>query len=230
MKSRTGARHTTTMTDELDQELALDSTTRETTAVPDAANVMRRAVARARNDIDEPASPNDTTVNGSMDGLFSDDGSLRDPTDLSNDSRDPVEVYEDWLSTTDESAYEHYQNALDNDEKYGDRSREELLRAAIKMAFSNHDTPDELDLPSIDDIHGSVPQFLTHQEHRETLSIDRDEDEIEELEGGKLIDECPECEEENVRVNTIEVQTRAADESGTQISKSSCGCTYKRSD
>ncbi|OYR56674.1 hypothetical protein [Halorubrum halodurans] len=41
---------------------------------------------------------------------------------------------------------------------------------------------------------------------------------------------CPKCGRDNIEIRWIVQQTRAADESGTEIGKTTCGCTIRRAD
>jgi len=49
-------------------------------------------------------------------------------------------------------------------------------------------------------------------------------------EDGKTLDECPKCGAEDVSASQVEIQTKGADESGTQVTKTGCGCTIRRTD
>ncbi|OYR56672.1 hypothetical protein [Halorubrum halodurans] len=55
-------------------------------------------------------------------------------------------------------------------------------------------------------------------------------DPIGEDEDADGTETCPKCGTDGVSMHTVEQQTRAADESGTQVTKTSCGCTIRRTD
>lgn len=80
-----------------------------------------------------------------------------------------------------------------------------------------------------EDLHVSGGLTITHhQEERPDIWAGVDSDEQDA--GEQSFDECPKCGAEDVSASTVELQTRAADESGTQVTKTSCGCTIRRTD
>lgn len=56
-------------------------------------------------------------------------------------------------------------------------------------------------------------------------------DETRESGGGtQQLTECPKCGAGGVETFTQILQTRAADESGTEVTRTTCGCTLRRTD
>jgi DNA-directed RNA polymerase subunit M/transcription elongation factor TFIIS len=105
--------------------------------------------------------------------------------------------------------------------KFLGMTREELIEYHAEKEMN-----DEGDVTV--DASGAASFSITmHQEESEDKFAGLD-DEVSN--GGTHIAECPKCGAEDVTGSTVELQTRAADESGTQVTKTSCGCTLRNYD
>lgn len=194
------------------------------TELSNEQRVMRLSRARSDSENIEAPLPDETTIKGSISPLFDDSGSLVSADELEA-SRSPTDVFDEWLANNDKAAYDRYKNAFYSNEFPG-KSRTELLKGAVRMAISRaKDENRTLIMPSEDDLSGSALEFITHQQVRRDRVLDDSSDD-----SGTHMDECPKCGTEDITASTVELQTRAADESGTLITKTSCGCTFRRND
>lgn len=107
-------------------------------------------------------------------------------------------------------------------------TREQYLRHRAKKLSRILGTDEvEVEVEGDDSVSGVV--ITTQQEERADIWAGVDEDDDTDA-GEQTLDECPKCGATDVSASTVELQTRSADESGTQVTKTACGCTLRRTD
>lgn len=199
------------------------STVAQGSNISDASEVIRRAKARQSTDDRDAAIPDETTVDATVDSFFDDSGSLVGP--------EQVEASAETTTVEEPEAILEVLNPdkLDKiDEKFEDLpgTREELVEFHAEKERQNVDGT-----VTVTEAGGSAPLEVTvHQsdvptfeERLESLNTDN------EVEGH--VDKCDKCGEENVAIVEKQVlQTRAADESGTELAHLDCGCTTRHTD
>jgi len=192
------------------------------------SRILRRAKARQHSDNIEANIPDETSVDADVSGLFDESGMLVSADEVgqvgSNNTvsvDDDAEAYLEAVApgklSQIKSTFESLPGTLDELVKYHAR----------KVAKEHGDSVRTTD--------GDVRFTITT--HRKERSEDvsevlrkLDEESTDDETDGTRIAVCPECGAEDVTGHTVEMQTRAADESGTQITKTSCGCTFRRTD
>lgn len=198
-----------------------DSRSNVSNELTNAQSVQRRAIARQSPDSDATAAiPDPRSADGDVKSLFDDDGSLIPAENADEATSETVDVEEDAEAFLKAVAPERL---AEIDEKAGDlpMARGELVefhaRKAIKQA---EERGEELHVES-------GVSFTLHQQPGEDkwASVDNDAESA-----GRTLDECPKCGKTDVSASTVESQTKAADESGTRMTKTSCGCTIRNSD
>lgn len=197
-----------------------------------AARVTRCAVARQSPDSDTQAHiPQTTSGNATVDSLFDESGNLisaEDATDVevAADGEFEVEDPEAFLAEVAPDRLESIEakfQALPG-------TREELMTYQAQKVIKQAEERGE---PLHVESGGELLEVTIHQDEREETVSDvlrkLEEEQDVDVDDADL-DECPKCGAEHVSADTVEMQTRAADESGTQLTKTSCGCTFRRTD
>lgn len=206
-----------------------DSTDNNRQTDASAARVQRAAEYRQRSDTTgEPPRPATYDIDGDTDALFDEDGSLIE-ADNAVDSLQATAVTPD----DDPEAFlrQHAPGRLETINAGHEGmpfSRDDLLaHHARKVA-------DELDIDADDMAQPAFSLNIRQDQRQATRSaltrLKQADEDTETPDEADTLDECPKCGAENVTAHTVEQQTRAADESGTQITKTGCGCTIRRTD
>jgi DNA-directed RNA polymerase subunit M/transcription elongation factor TFIIS len=189
-----------------------------------ARKAQRRAIARQSPDSDVTAAiPDERSADGDVMTFFDDDGSLipAEQADEVASNETTVDVEEDAEAFLAEVAPERLASV---EKKAGNLpgTREELIEfQARKVIKQAEERGEALHVES-----GGV-EFTVHQEPSKDkwAAVDNTMNE-----DGKTLDECPKCGAEDVSASQVEIQTKGADESGTQVTKTGCGCTIRRTD
>ena len=189
--------------------------------VRSATRVQRKAIARQKPDSDVEASLPDTrSASGDVSALFDDDGSLVPAEEADEATSKTVDVEEDAEAFLAEVAPERLENI---EQKAGSLpgTREDLIEFQARKVIKEAEERGEA-------LHvESGITFTVHQEETEDKwdAVDKDDNAM-----GDTLDECPKCGAEDVSASQVEIQTKGADESGTQVTKTECGCTIRRTD
>lgn len=200
--------------------------------ISSARRVQRLAEARQHSDDAHAAIPDETSVSADMETLFDDDGRLISPeeaveVEVGGEVPDPSEM--DAEAFLAEVAPERLETIEAQFEDLPGTRGELVEYHARKVINEAEERGEALHVGG----DGELFTHTIHQDERgETVSelLKRLDEEDDAEADGQTIEECPKCGAENVSADTVELQTRAADESGTQVTKTGCGCTLRNYD
>lgn len=175
----------------------------------------------------------DVTTDGDTEFFFDEDGNVlsaeaaKKKAAREQESTGDIQMSpEEWLI---ELGYDEAIEFVDEQVNELPGTREELMERTFRKVFKELksrgiDPRDHVDVPSSNDSTGIVETLgQKHQLPKEAATEGV-------ILGGEELAECPKCGTEDITASTIEKQTKGADESGTQFTKTSCGCTLRHSD
>lgn len=186
------------------------STEQNTTISSDNARRVTR-LARQRQSTEDISVglPTETSIDGSTNALFDDDGNILNATKVVESTPSEPVSLEEWLENANEDRYQKWKKAVENN-MFPDISDEQLLNKAVQNELEDPQSSAEMDL---DTIGASGFVINEHQNKRQNIwnGVDNEAENVQEG------DECPECGSTNT--SSYQQQTGGADEGMTSFHK-----------
>lgn len=184
-----------------------------------ASQITRLAEQRQSTDDFEAGLPDNTDVEGSVDGFFNDDGQLLDAEAVNRQTSEKPSSLEEWLADVNPERHAKWQKAVEEN-MFPNKSAEELLNHSVQKELDEADAEGRDISPEVVD---DVPSLVisSHQEMTEDKwdAVDSDDERTD----GQA---CPECDSNNT--SSYQQQTGGADEGMTSFHKcGDCGKSWR---
>lgn len=184
-----------------------------------ADRIMRLAAQRQSTEDYEARLADETDVDGSVDGLFDDDGQLRDAESVAKQTSDSPQSLEAWLKQTNPGRHAKWEKAVEQN-MFPNKTADELLNHVVQNEVEDAEADGRNISPDVVD---DAPSLVINTQQRPTEDKWEGVDSDDETHDGQA---CPECDSTNT--SSYQQQTGGADEGMTSFHKcADCGKSWR---